>query len=104
LFVSHAWSRMLFGSASFNAPSRFLGEIPGDLIVKATRERPEPAAANGRAPAVALTVGDLVRHDRWGLGTVRNVNGSGDRAEAVVEFEQAGVKRLLLAWAPLERI
>jgi DNA helicase-2/ATP-dependent DNA helicase PcrA len=105
LFLTHAWSRTLFGGSSFNAPSRFLGEIPEDLWEKARRRRdPATESATGRKGTVSsVALGDRVRHDRWGLGTVREVNGSGNRAEAVVEFDHAGVKRLLLAWAPLER-
>ena len=44
-----------------------------------------------------------MRHSHWGEGTVREVIGSGDGAEAVVNFDAQGIKRLLLAWAPLER-
>jgi DNA helicase-2/ATP-dependent DNA helicase PcrA len=47
--------------------------------------------------------GDRVRHGKWGLGTVREVIGVGDRAEAEVMFDTQGKKRLLLAWAPLEK-
>jgi DNA helicase-2/ATP-dependent DNA helicase PcrA len=47
--------------------------------------------------------GDRVRHGKWGLGTVREVIGDGDRAEAEVMFDTQGKKRLLLAWAPLEK-
>ena len=47
--------------------------------------------------------GDRVRHDKWGLGTVREIVGEGDRAEAEVVFDTQGKKRLLLAWAPLEK-
>jgi DNA helicase-2/ATP-dependent DNA helicase PcrA len=47
--------------------------------------------------------GDRVRHDKWGLGTVREVVGTGEQAEAEVMFDTQGKKRLLLAWAPLER-
>jgi DNA helicase-2/ATP-dependent DNA helicase PcrA len=42
-------------------------------------------------------------HAAWGPGTVLEVSGEGDRAEAVVRFTQKGEKRLLLAWAPIER-
>ncbi len=61
---------------------------------------------SGREPRSAsdeIGPGDRVRHDRWGLGTVREVVGTGDRAEAEVMFDTQGKKRLLLAWAPLER-
>ena len=48
--------------------------------------------------------GDRVRHRQWGDGTIVELTGSGDRAEAIVEFDERGRKRLLLAWAPLERV
>jgi DNA helicase-2/ATP-dependent DNA helicase PcrA len=51
-----------------------------------------------------VATGDRVRHSHWGEGTVRLVSGEGDRTEAVVDFDQQGDKRLLLAWAPLERV
>jgi DNA helicase-2/ATP-dependent DNA helicase PcrA len=110
LYLTSAWSRMLFGGSNYNPPSRFLGEIPEGLMEKAgKRERRSPAeraAATGPRTTVApgeIGPGDRVRHDRWGLGTVREVVGAGDRAEAEVMFDTQGKKRLLLAWAPLER-
>jgi DNA helicase-2/ATP-dependent DNA helicase PcrA len=110
LYLTSAWSRMLFGGSNYNPPSRFLGEIPEGLIEKAgKRERRSPAeraAATGPRTTVApgeIGPGDRVRHDRWGLGTVREVVGTGDRAEAEVMFDTQGKKRLLLTWAPLER-
>ncbi len=55
------------------------------------------------AHLLALSPGDDVKHKAWGAGVVLSVNGSGDRAEAVISFSSVGEKRLLLAWAPLER-
>ncbi len=110
LYLTSAWSRMLFGGSNYNPPSRFLTEIPDGLLEKAgKRERRSPserAAANGPRTTVdagQIGPGDRVRHDKWGLGTVREVVGTGDRAEAEVMFDTQGKKRLLLAWAPLER-
>jgi DNA helicase-2/ATP-dependent DNA helicase PcrA len=48
--------------------------------------------------------GDRVRHAHWGDGVVEDITGEGDRAEAFVEFSVHGKKRLLLAWAPLEKV
>jgi DNA helicase-2/ATP-dependent DNA helicase PcrA len=48
--------------------------------------------------------GDDVRHAKWGEGVVVDIVGTGDDAEAVVNFASAGEKRLLLGWAPLEKI
>ncbi len=107
LYLTSAWSRMLWGSSSYNPPSRFLKEIPQHLMQpaeKRNRRRSEASTPTSTVGAAEIGPGARVRHDTWGVGTVREVIGSGDRAEAVVEFETAGRKRLLLAWAPLSRI
>ena len=110
LYLTSAWNRMLFGGSSFNPPSRFLQEVPVSVLSRAEKRQrtgsAERAAANGPRASVAaddIGPGDRVRHDKWGLGTVREVIGQGDRAEAEVMFDTKGKKRLLLAWAPLER-
>jgi DNA helicase-2/ATP-dependent DNA helicase PcrA len=51
-----------------------------------------------------VSIGDRVRHTHWGEGVVKEIVGAGDRAEAVVIFDTYGSKRLLLAWAPLEKV
>jgi DNA helicase-2/ATP-dependent DNA helicase PcrA len=110
LFLTSAWNRMLFGGSNYNPPSRFLKEVPEGLLQKAgKRQRRSPAdrsASSGPRVQVdpgSVTTGDRVRHDKWGLGTVREIVGVGDRAEAEVMFDTQGKKRLLLAWAPLEK-
>ncbi|MFF5128945.1 DNA helicase PcrA [Streptomyces syringium] len=55
-------------------------------------------------PVVALTIGDRVTHDSFGLGTVVGVKGSGDNAEATVDFGEEKPKRLLLRYAPVEKL
>lgn len=110
LYLTSAWSRLLFGSSSYNPPSRFLQEIPDNLVDKAKKRIRKTPVDRAAATGPAMTVdpsdvgaGDRVRHQKWGLGTVREVVGSGDRAEAEVMFDTQGKKRLLLAWAPLEK-
>ena len=109
LYVTHAWSRRLWGEAggNWNPASRFLGEMPKELLVsakRARRTRAEQAVSTPSVGADEISAGDRVRHQNWGIGTVREVLGHGDRAEAVVTFDEEGDKRLLLAWAPLERV
>ena len=71
--------------------------------------RSPPARAGGvgapehRNPQ-ALRIGDDVRHAKWGEGIVLDLEGSGDKAEIVMRFPEAGEKRLLLAWAPLQKL
>jgi DNA helicase-2/ATP-dependent DNA helicase PcrA len=63
--------------------------------------------ATGRGPqkpVVALSPGDRVTHDSFGLGTVVSVSGSGDRAEATIDFGGEKPKRLLLRYAPVEKL
>jgi DNA helicase-2/ATP-dependent DNA helicase PcrA len=110
LYLTSAWTRMLFGGSNYNPPSRFLTEIPDGLLEKAGKRKRRTASERAAATGPRTTVeaghigpGDRVRHDKWGLGTVREVVGAGDRAEAEVMFDTQGKKRLLLAWAPLER-
>ncbi len=107
LYLTRAWNRNLYGQSQYNGPSRFLSEIPEELLnnVKRTKQL-KHAAADASHQTVSdadIISGDLVRHAHWGDGIVREVVGSGDRAEAVVEFDE-GDKRLLLAWAPLKKV
>ena len=69
-----------------------------DAALKA--KAPEPSGADG----IGLKLGDDVRHKKWGEGIIVDVEGAGDKAEATVRFGSVGDKRLLLAWAPLEKI
>ncbi len=69
-----------------------------DAALKA--KAPEPSGADG----IGLKLGDDVRHKKWGEGIIVDVEGAGDKAEATVRFGSVGDKRLLLAWAPLEKV
>jgi DNA helicase-2/ATP-dependent DNA helicase PcrA len=123
LYLVHAWSRMLFGSTDYYPPSRFLAEIPEELVHAQESAKPigrgrshrdavvEAALASGSAPAGArgaeslgIRVGDDVAHDKFGEGVVIELIGDGDKTEAVVNFPDVGEKRLLLAWAPLRKL
>src|SRR5690606_5439067 len=114
LYLTSAWNRMLFGGSSYNPPSRFLQEIPDHLMEKISKrsmrasspsfsERPSVTGPVKKLDSSEIAPGDRVRHGKWGLGTVREIIGEGDRAEAEVVFDTQGKKRLLLAWAPLEK-
>ena len=120
LYLCHAWSRMLFGRTDFYPPSRFLDEIPEELVEVLGEDRPVGGGRGAHREAVvsaalasnagraarlpALRVGDDVGHDTFGEGVVLDVIGEGDKAEAVIRFRDVGEKRLLLAWAPLQKL
>ena len=71
-----------------------------DQAIESGRRRPSPSGADG----LGLKLGDDVNHAQWGEGVIIDVEGTGDKAEAVVHFPSVGEKRLLLSWAPLEKI
>jgi DNA helicase-2/ATP-dependent DNA helicase PcrA len=117
LYLCHAWSRTLFGTTSYNPPSRFLGEIPSELLNELEGEEDggrvigagggswiREAVTEHARPRVEVVAGDTVLHDKWGEGVVVDVSGTGSDAEATVMFEDAGQKRLLLAYAPLKKV
>jgi len=113
LYLTNAWSRALFGQTSYNPPSRFLSEIPSELVRSLEGDdvadadgsaSPIREAVMGRPQSVDISAGDTVVHDKWGEGVVVTVNGRGTDAEATVRFEDAGDKHLLLAYAPLRKV
>jgi DNA helicase-2/ATP-dependent DNA helicase PcrA len=53
---------------------------------------------------LSLSPGERVTHQKFGLGTVVSTSGAGDKAEATIDFGSAGVKRLLLRYAPVEKL
>jgi len=145
LYLVSAWARNIFGFTQYNPPSRFLDEIPAELVEEvggrqrgqggasgwrgrsgrsggsdddtngrvfgsrqraydyAAREAREPPPTTG-AENLGLRTGDDVRHAKWGDGVILEITGAGDKAEALVRFPSVGEKRLLLSWAPLEKL
>ncbi len=97
LYLTHAWSRMLWGARMYSAPSRFLSEVPTELCAGSVVE---PGAA-ARPDTPVINVGDIVRHKVFGGGVVVDVRSGG---QVVVEFTEVGEKTLLLEYAPLERV
>jgi DNA helicase-2/ATP-dependent DNA helicase PcrA len=104
LYLTHAWSRTLFGASSYNPPSRFLNEMPAELIEDLERDGRGDGQVVAMAPPPDVAAGDTVVHDRFGEGVVVAVSGTGHDAEAVIMFEDEGEKRLLLAYAPLKKV
>ncbi len=126
LHVSRAAMRSAWGSPQYHPASRFLDEIPPALLdwereeaasdaLRTGARASTPAVAGlaarpgvrspGNRPVVVLKAGDRVTHDAFGLGIVLRVEGDGERAMAHVDFgADDGVKRLLLRYAPVEKL
>ena len=123
LYVTRSMTRSAWGTPSFNPASRFLDEIPD---VQWEREEPmsTPIGSNGfgsspnstsaarrlgdrsdnDGPTIVLAAGDRVTHERFGLGTVVSADGVGAKADATIDFGSSGIKRLLLRYAPVEKL
>ncbi len=104
LTLTHASSRSLWGSRGYNLPSRFLDELPESV----ERERLRPASWSSYGAGVApredipsLSTGDSVRHGTLGEGVVTQIEPGG---VVTVRFEDGSERRLMLDYAPLERI
>jgi DNA helicase-2/ATP-dependent DNA helicase PcrA len=124
LAISRAAVRSAYGAPQHNPPSRFLDEIPAELLdwrrdesaitrwsgtgtsgSSGVSSRWEPARRTASdKPVLSLNPGDRVVHDSFGMGTVVVVRGEGQQAQADIDFGSEGVKRLLLRYAPVEKI
>ncbi|MCC6198441.1 MAG: UvrD-helicase domain-containing protein [Burkholderiales bacterium] len=114
LYLTLAQSRMLHGQTRYNIPSRFVGELPSELVdwLSPYRRRTTDVddAAWQRAteaprrtpPASPWRIGQSVRHAKFGVGVIIDAIGRGTDTEVVVNFRDHGVKRLLLEFAKLE--
>jgi DNA helicase-2/ATP-dependent DNA helicase PcrA len=112
LYLSRAVARSTWGQPNYNPESRFLSEIPAELVDR-QGEEPGPLGLSGSGssrpqkrdePVMVLEVGDRVLHDKFGMGTVTAVVGQNEKAEATIDFKSAGEKRLLLRYAPVEKL
>ena len=117
LYLTRAVARAWWGRPEFHKQSRFLDEIPANLVEWRRDERTAVAPAGERLaqrPGVrspgnrrvpALSPGDKVTHDAYGLGTVLSVEGRGDDPEAKIDFGgDYGIKHLVLRYAPIEKL
>lgn len=125
LYLTNAFSRTLYGRTQYNRPSRFVEEIDQKLLeIEGMRPTPKKTpvfakktAYSYKQPETAVVPsksatggennswkpGDKVKHKKWGLGTVVRVSGTSKDLELDVAFPSQGVKRLLAAFAPIEK-
>ncbi|MFB5441628.1 DNA helicase PcrA [Enterococcus faecium] len=126
LYLTNAFSRTLYGRTQYNRPSRFVEEIDQELLeIEGMRPTPKKTpvfakktAYSYKQPETAVVPsksatggennnwkpGDKVKHKKWGLGTVVRVSGTSKDLELDVAFPSQGVKRLLAAFAPIEKV
>lgn len=111
LYLTRASTRFMFGTPTYNAPSRFFSEIPESLIehksptfTPKVKSAPPVRSTGKRVIALELEVGDRVLHQTFGIGQVRALSGVGERAEATIDFGSYGERRLLLRYAPVEKV
>ncbi|ORX05705.1 DNA helicase PcrA [Mycolicibacillus trivialis] len=120
LYVSRAKIRSSWGQPMLNPESRFLQEIPADLIDWRRLDtapafsapvsgfgherRAAPARPANRRPPLALQPGDRVTHDKYGLGRVEEVSGVGESAMSLIDFGSAGRVKLMHNHAPITKL
>ncbi|MDT2687749.1 DNA helicase PcrA [Enterococcus gallinarum] len=128
LFLTNAFSRTLYGRTQYNRPSRFVEEIEQDLlqslgertqpkgatasfqpkVFKPTYTQPRQSTVSSKQTTTAAgnqwQVGEKVNHKKWGVGTIVRTTGAAQDLELDVAFPQQGVKRLLAAFAPIEKL
>lgn len=114
LYITHAEQRRLHGMDSFAQASRFIAEIPDELVeeirprVQVSRQVHSSPGKRGRAGGVApgaelgVRLGQRVRHGKFGDGVILNCSGQGAHAQVEVNFESVGTKILVLAYANLD--
>lgn len=118
LYLSCAGSRTIFGRSQYNRPSRFLDEIPSELLEHVSRQQPprqtfdryrpqptvsKPSFSRTTNSTQSWQVGNKASHKKWGVGTVVSVRGEGDDLELDIAFPGEGIKRLLAKFAPIEK-
>lgn len=113
LFITYAESRRLHGQDTYNRPSRFIAEIPPELIeevrLNTQISRPVSQAAHSGlfsqpTESSGLKLGQLVQHKLFGTGIVLQYEGSGSSARVQVNFDDAGTKWLVVGYANLQPI
>ena len=126
LYVTNASTRTMYGRISAYLPSRFLDEIPQDLVEDYKHRSSMPDRSQGQVPSqqrlsilskpIATNLpkkrpvdsswkaGDKVRHKLWGVGTVLEVIGSGENMQLRLQFPTKGTRQVVVKFAPLEKV
>ena len=111
LYITYAESRRMYGNENYNSPSRFIREIPQELMqevrLNTAISRPvsfAPSYNNYAIPETGISLGQQVYHSIFGAGTVLDFEGHGPSARVQVNFDDEGSKWLVVQYANLEAI
>jgi len=126
IYLTRASERMLYGRTNYNAPSRFLREIPAELMLDMNREmarqrmtkRQQPMVTESPAPSIQPATGsltgavgqadyemnDTIEHKKWGRGVIVGISGSGEELSIRVIFPEIGMKDLFVKYAPIKKV
>jgi DNA helicase-2/ATP-dependent DNA helicase PcrA len=108
LYITYAEQRRLYGVDQYGQPSRFINELPAELVeeirprVQVSRPAFTRRANLEETPSSAMRLGSRVRHAKFGDGVVLNFEGNGPQARIQVNFERQGTKWLMISYANLE--
>ena len=112
LYITYAEQRRLYGVDTYGQPSRFISELPADLVeeirprLQVSRpvfvKRNTGSSSLDESPTPSMRMGSRVRHSKFGDGVVLNFEGNGPHARIQVNFERQGTKWLMLSYANLE--
>ena len=107
LTITCARCRMVRGETQYNNVSRFVREIPSELLARKSvmpREPKKPEVPQNKADKLDYTVGDQVSHVKFGKGTVLEITEGGRDYEVKVDFERFGVKKMFASFAKLKKV
>ena len=113
LYLSHSQMRMLHGQTRYNIESRFIDEIPEELLKKINDAKSVSTTATQRTLSPSMTeqkgqagfrVGQQVQHSKFGVGVIVQIEGQGADARLQVNFKDSGLKWLALEYAKLVRV
>lgn len=119
LYLTYAGMRALYGGYNSSVPSRFLLELPQELIINLTKTNRMAGESSGAVKkhnravgtiqpktvnSAEINIGSKVKHPKWGIGTVVVKEGTGEEAQVKVAFPGLGIKTLILSYANLEKV
>lgn len=106
IYLTRGERRTLYGSPVYNKPSRFLKELPPELVYDICQENRQGnwEDQEGLSAGESWSVGDYVDHKKWGKGKIKSVGMSGDDQALTISFRGVGTKVVVTTYAPLKKV